>query len=97
MWTDKLILAQFEPNEACQKCLSWRAHWEAHVMYGEIKQSIAQMQIPTMAAPGGPATAAGTQVTPSSPPADVAAIMGASMGGASASAGMEGGGRGDGE
>lgn len=86
MWAQKLAMAQFQPPDgpSLGKVLQWRAHMEAHKMIGEMAQASASQGMPVMAAPGAPATAAGTQPTIQSPPAGAAAAMGNTLGGAAA-------------
>lgn len=83
-WTGQLDAAQFKPGptvpqgvpppdpteaeDALAIVLAWRAHMEAHKLEAEVKQMRAQVQ-PTVAAPGGEATAAGNQPTAGSPAA----------------------------
>lgn len=83
-WTSQLDQFQFKPGppnplgapqppnhdaeDALAVVLAWRSHMEAHELEAKIKQARAQ-QSATMAAPGAPATAQGTQPTAGAPAA----------------------------
>jgi hypothetical protein len=55
-----------EAQASLEAVLIWRAHMEAHQAQEAQKQARAMMQ-PVLAAPGGPQTPEGTQVTPGAP------------------------------
>jgi hypothetical protein len=55
-------------EEALNAVLRWRAHSEEHRLYEQMRQ-VQAMMTPTVAAPGGAATAEGGQPAPGQPPA----------------------------